>query len=490
MGAKAPRSKRILIQPRRSAKTGETYYYGDFRPFADVGGKVEPLRAPDARTATTDPVEAARLYAERVAAYEAQRTTTVTSTGGADTATVTAPGHTSASAPTAPERIRLDAMVDLHLARKSLPRSGRRASTVQRDKDNFLVFRRILGNPYLDEITPTLCDEYVLTREKEPGVRPGTTIAARTIINELHSLSNLMKRAVAMGFVAENPVRRMSEKPSVPADEADFLTTEEAARLLDAAADLDDQARRAKEASQLRVAAKRTGDGRRRGAARELRKKARRVEGPERLRHPNVGRDYTELEVFIAFLLYTGARLTEALGLQVSEIDFAGGRVWLVPNKHRLLKHRRHHREVPLWPQLEILLRDYLARTGITEGLLFPGRKGGMLVSIHKAFRRCVARAGLNGVGRRVSPHTLRHTFATKLLQTLVRTDSGHLAIRSSFDVARRLGHRSSALVDSIYGHLVPNPQYSETVSYEESRRYPAARVATSQDPPAEMAAD
>lgn len=61
--------------------------------------------------------------------------------------------------------------------------------------------------------------------------------------------------------------------------------------------------------------------------------------------------------------------------------------------------------------------------------------------------------------------------FATKLLQTLVRTDSGHLAIRSSFDVARRLGHRSSALVDSIYGHLVPNLQFRETVSYEESRR-------------------
>ena len=408
MGAKAPRSKRILIQPRRSAKTGETYYYGDFRPYADVGGKVEPLRAPDARTATTDPVEAARLYAERVTTYETLRTTAASPAAGL--ATAVAPSNTPA--PT-PERIRLAAMVDLPLARKALPRSGRRASTVERDKDNFLVIRRILGDPYVDEITPTVCDDYVLAREKEPGVRPGTTIAARTIINELHSLSNLMKRAVAMGFVAENPVRRMSEKPAVPADEADYLTTEEAARLLDAAAELDDQARRAKEASRLRVVAKRTGDARRRGPARELRKKARRIEGPQRLRHPNVGRDYTDLEVFIAFLLYTGARLTEALGLQVSEIDFAGGRVCLVPNKYRLLKHRRHHREVPLWPPLEMLLRDYFARTGITEGLVFPGRKGGMLVGIHKAFRRCVAKAGLDGAGRRVSPHTLRHTFAT-----------------------------------------------------------------------------
>jgi hypothetical protein len=93
MDAKAPRSKRILIQPRRSAKAGETYHHGDFRPFADVGGKVEPLCAADARIATTDPVEAARLYAERVAAYEALRSTAVPSDGGSPAAI--APGLAS-----------------------------------------------------------------------------------------------------------------------------------------------------------------------------------------------------------------------------------------------------------------------------------------------------------------------------------------------------------------------------------------------------------
>jgi hypothetical protein len=68
MGAKAPRSNRILIQRRRSKRSSETYFYGDLRGYADVGGKVEPLRAPDARTATAGPVYAARLYDERVAA--------------------------------------------------------------------------------------------------------------------------------------------------------------------------------------------------------------------------------------------------------------------------------------------------------------------------------------------------------------------------------------------------------------------------------------
>jgi hypothetical protein len=68
MAAKAPRSNRILIQRRRSKRSSETYFYGDLRGYADVGGKVEPLRAPDEHTATIDPAEAAGLYAERVAA--------------------------------------------------------------------------------------------------------------------------------------------------------------------------------------------------------------------------------------------------------------------------------------------------------------------------------------------------------------------------------------------------------------------------------------
>jgi hypothetical protein len=65
-------------------------------------------------------------------------------------------------------------------------------------------------------------------------------LVIRRILNELHSLSNLMKRAVAMGFVAANPVRRMSEKPSLPTDEADFLTTEDAAHLSDTVAEIDE----------------------------------------------------------------------------------------------------------------------------------------------------------------------------------------------------------------------------------------------------------
>lgn len=486
--ARRRRTRAPLIQERCSTRTHETYLYGDFRAFADVGGRVEALREPGARTATSDPVVAARLYADRVAYYKDLRARDRPSASDAQPNGVAVDrpsseaGPPSASAPGDGHRIRLSAMIRLHLERKSLPRSGRRASTVRRDKICLAVIQRILGDPYLDEVTPARCDAFVLTREREPGVRAGTTVAPRTILNELHAVSNLFKRAVAMGYASENPVRRMAEKPTVRSMEADFLVRAEAARLLDAAVELDDEARRAAEAARLRREAKKCGDARRRGPARELRVRARALLGPNGLRHPNVGRQYTELEAIIALLLYTGMRLSEALGLRVDDIDFIGKKIWILPTELRQLKRDRHRREVPLWPALELILRDYLRRTGFREGLLFPGRRGGMLVSLRKAIRRCVERAGL-GDGRRVTAHSLRHTFATQLLQTLVRTDSGQLAVRSSFDAARRLGHRSSALVDDVYGHLVPHPAYSEILSYEGPRRYPATRLGDPDSP-------
>jgi hypothetical protein len=63
------------------------------------------------------------------------------------------PDHALASVAATSERIRLAAMVDLHIARKKFPPSGRRASTMERDRDNFLVIRHILGDPYGDEIS-------------------------------------------------------------------------------------------------------------------------------------------------------------------------------------------------------------------------------------------------------------------------------------------------------------------------------------------------
>ena len=47
--------------------------YGDFRDYADVGGKREPLIAPGEKRATTDQDIAQTLITERVKALEARR---------------------------------------------------------------------------------------------------------------------------------------------------------------------------------------------------------------------------------------------------------------------------------------------------------------------------------------------------------------------------------------------------------------------------------
>lgn len=50
----SPRGPGIRLQARRSARSGRLYWYGDVRRYRDVGGRVEPLRAPGTRAATSD----------------------------------------------------------------------------------------------------------------------------------------------------------------------------------------------------------------------------------------------------------------------------------------------------------------------------------------------------------------------------------------------------------------------------------------------------
>ena len=106
-----------------------------------------------------------------------------------------------------------------------------------------------------------------------------------------------------------------------------------------------------------------------------------------------------------------GLRISEALNLRPADID--AGRMFIhvrggKGNKDRMVK---------LSPQLLIVLRDYW-RQCRPGSWLFPQDRAPTRAMDSATADRIVARAARRaGITRRVSPHTLRHCYATHLLE-------------------------------------------------------------------------
>ncbi len=81
---------------------------------------------------------------------------------------------------------------------------------------------------------------------------------------------------------------------------------------------------------------------------------------------------------------------------------------------------------------------------------LIPGRGGGHMhyVTVERIVRRLASRAGL---GRRVTPHMLRHSFATRSLE-------GGMDVR---EIQELLGH-SSLKTTQVYTHIVETKLYGD----------------------------
>ncbi|MCP2238638.1 integrase/recombinase XerD [Prauserella halophila] len=116
-------------------------------------------------------------------------------------------------------------------------------------------------------------------------------------------------------------------------------------------------------------------------------------------------------------LLYsTGARISEAVGLDVDDIDTAERTVLLDGKGGR-------QRLVPIGrPALDALdaylvrARPVLARSGRGTAAVFLNARGGRL-SRQSAWHVLKTAAERAGIGAAVSPHTLRHSFATHLIE-------------------------------------------------------------------------
>ena len=110
-----------------------------------------------------------------------------------------------------------------------------------------------------------------------------------------------------------------------------------------------------------------------------------------------------------------GARISEAVGLDVDDIDLEQGSVRLLGkgSKERIVPLGRYAREAVT--AYTVRSRPSLALKGTGTPALFLNQRGGRLSrqSAWKAIHVAAERADLGG---KVSPHTLRHSFATHLL--------------------------------------------------------------------------
>lgn len=368
-------------------------WYGDFRPYADVGGRQEALRLEGERYATKDYPVAKRLAKARLAELRRLRL------GGHCAGTV--------------DLRLLGPFIDHHMEREAKRKGADKGRLSQVEQRLNVAAEHFGEDRLLRSITTMHLEEYIdflterLRWEGTARVSTGV-LAGSTVKKYLWDLSKLFRRARGAQVISgkHRPFDDIMNMPEVEEEEAAWLDGPTAALLLEAA----------------------------------------RLYRPKRaeLALPCA---YT----IIAVLLLTGMRPAEGLGLFVEDIDFDRKLIRVRRNRHRRLKTKRSRRSVPLWPQLEGILRAYLkARGNPTTGILFPSPKAPDRPV--GSIKRLMAELGVRiGYERALTPKVFRHTYCAARLQT---TDGG--VPIAKIKVARELGHRKSDITEGVYAHVDP----------------------------------
>lgn len=124
---------------------------------------------------------------------------------------------------------------------------------------------------------------------------------------------------------------------------------------------------------------------------------------------PKSGENFLRDKLLLELMYGSGLRVSELIGLNLEDIAFSD----------RILRIRGKggkERIVPFGEPVRKLIEEWITLRPAAEGPLFASEKVAERLTVrtvHRVVQRAAARAGLYGI----SPHTLRHCFATHMLE-------------------------------------------------------------------------
>jgi site-specific recombinase XerD len=258
------------------------------------------------------------------------------------------------------------------------------------------IWRRWLIEADLDwqNCSPTDVEQFVSHLSREG-------VGAHAIARKVSCLATFYKWAKRNNKVQEDPIYQI-EKPKRPRRIPVWLETEEQAALMKATRNYDDIPDNAF------------------GRSREFSMAVRR-----------------RYELLFELIQKSGLRISEALGLKVRDVRVVDG----VARHVRVIGKGNKERQVPLPETFGRVLALSLAGQA-PDDYVFAKKPGGKPVSAHAArayLKKLIDKAGIE---KKVTPHKLRHTYATRLLEKDVQL----------VDIQALLGHESIATTQ-IYTH-------------------------------------
>ena len=182
------------------------------------------------------------------------------------------------------------------------------------------------------------------------------------------------------------------------------------------------------------------------------------------------------MPVIMRVLYCCGLRVSEAVGLRISDVDLEMGILTICASKHEKSRY------VPVSDELICVLREYAKTISDRKndaGYFFAAPDSGIYdtYTIYAAFRKVLRDAGIPHGGKGKGPrlHDFRHSFAVHSMQKFIAEGKdvtamlpklsaylGHVSFRYTEPYVRMTAEvypEISALLNKRYGQLIPNAE-------------------------------